>query len=622
MWEPEFADRKKWRKERDLTKKFTSSLKPQDIEWVQLFYWREHCLECAPPECYKSCTFFEARRDKRCVRAAYGIYPNTALKGYLGFGADVRFKKWAKLGTNLYPAVFSPVQLRKFQNIDRFTSKIINTVFRVTNFFNPLDRMNIKFHNPQRQLFKIQTYLRERLLRKISSPSPETFLPDCLVIECYSFEELSFNLVIEYNGGEFIYRDSVKVSKGHNYFEISAEKFSGINSGESSMIVYPENNLEARVVFTWLDFIKKRETSGKSSPPVKPASQNGAASKVKCVAWDLDNTMWNGTLVDSSSREISIGEDRVKLIKQLDERGIIQTVVSKNDYQEAWAVLEKHEIAGYFVYPAINWGPKSENLRSCAQAININLDTFALIDDSAFERAEVQSALPQVRVYTDEQISELLNYPEFDVPVTEESRNRRKSYLVQMQREKVQEQHRGDYRSFLKECRMQLTLFCPKEEKHLLRCLELIQRSNQLNLSCRRYSEKQFRELISSNGIFCVALHCKDKFGDYGTVGFASIDERGAVPKITDLVISCRAAKKLVEHTFIEWLGKKEKARGWRCLETTFVKTKKNGPLGKVFEEMPFEAFDEERENVVYRLDFENLGGWSGVIDVIDQTGE
>ena len=616
MWEPEFANRKKWRKEKERAEKFTSSLLPKDTEWVQLLYWREHCLECAPPECYKSCTFYEARRDKRCVRAAYGIYPNRAFKGYLGFGADVRFKKWAKLGTNLYPADFPPKQLREFQNADLFTSKIINTIFRATNFFNPLERMKIEFRNPQRQLFKAQTYFREMLLRKVLSRRASS-LPDCLVIECCSFEELSFNLVIEYNGGSFIYRDSVKVSKGHNYFEIPAEKFSDIHNGEGSLTVYPENNLEVRLIFTWLDFVKKRGQSVKAA--AQSTEAKGAAPKVKCVAWDLDNTMWKGTLVDSSSREISIEEDRVELIKQLDERGIIQTVISKNDYQEAWAVLEKRGIADYFVYPAINWGPKSENLRSCALAININLDTFALIDDSAFERAEVQSALPQVRVYTDEQISEILNYPEFDVPVTEESRSRRKSYLVQMQREKVQEQHRGDYKSFLKECRMQLTLFHPKEEKHLLRCFELIQRSNQLNLSSRRYTEEQFRELVSCKGIFCVAMHCKDKFGDYGTIGFASVDERGAAPKITDLVISCRAAKKLVEHTFIEWLGKREKMRGARRLETVFIKTKKNGPLGKVFEEMPFQAFDEESETVLYTLDLDKLGGWGGVIEVIDK---
>ena len=625
MFEPEFADKKKWLREDKRTDKCKSNLSVKDVEWVQLLYWREHCLECAPPECYRSCGYYEARRDKRCVRACYGIYPDSAHKGYLGFGADVRFKRWAKLGTALYPARFSPKKLREFQRADLFTSKIINTIFDATNFLNPFDRLKINWRNPQRQLFKAQTYFREMYLRKVlcrRNISKKSLLekPDCLVIECYSFEELDFNLVIEYNGGSFLHRDSVKVSKGENYFEIPAEKFIDIDKGENSLIVYPENNLEARLIFTWLDFVKKRKPQLSSSKDQKKANTEKSAAKVKCVAWDLDNTMWDGTLIDSSTRDIVIKEDRIKLIKQLDERGIIQTIVSKNDHDEAWAVLEKHGLGEYFVYPAINWGPKSENLRACAKAININLDTFAFIDDSPFERAEVESALPQVRVYTEAQIPELLSFEEFDIAVTEESRKRRKSYLVQMQREKIAQEYRGDYKSFLKECKMTLTLFCPVEEKRLLRCFELIERSNQLNLSTRRYSQEEFRELNSAPGIFCVAMRCKDKFGDYGTVGFASIDERGAVPKIVDLVISCRVAKKMVEHTFIEWLCNREKTRGAMWLEATFVRTKKNGPLGKVFEELPFEAFDEDGENVLYKLDLKNPLCTGGVIELYDQT--
>jgi len=619
MFEPEFADKRKWLQEKKRAEKYKSALSIKDVEWAQLLYWREHCLECAPPECYKSCGYYEARRDKRCVRAYYGIYPDSAHKGYLGFGADVRFKRWAKLGTTLYPARFSPKNLRKIQRVDLFASKIINIVFGATNFLNPFDRLKINWHNPQRQLFKAQTYFREKFLRKVLCRSPFSEMPDCLVIECYSFEALPFNLVIEYNGGSFIYRDSVKVSKGENYFEISAEKFPDAGKNESSLIVYPENNLEARLIFTWLDFVKKRK-SQLSSKNQKRTDIEKPSSKIKCVAWDLDNTMWDGTLIDSSTRDITVKEECAKLIKQLDERGVIQTIVSKNDHDEAWAVIEKHGLCDYFIYPAINWGQKSENLRVCAKAININLDTFAFIDDSPFERAEVESALPQVRVYTEAQIPELLSLAEFDIPVTEESRKRRKSYLVQMQREKIAQEYRGDYKSFLKECEMVLALFCPVEEKHLLRCFELIERSNQLNLSTRRYSQEQFRELSAAPGIFCVAMQCKDKFGDYGTVGFASIDERGAVPKIVDLVISCRVAKKMVEHTFIEWLSEREKTRGAAFIEATFVKTKKNGPLGKVFEELPFETFDEAGENVFYRLNLEKPICTGGIIEVDDQT--
>src|SRR3990167_1597589 len=199
----------------------------------------------------------------------------------------------------------------------------------------------------------------------------------------------------------------------------------------------------------------------------------------------------------------------------------------------------------YFLF-AIHWGPKSESLKEIARRLNINLDTFVLIDDSPFERAEVQSALPQVRVYSVEQIPKLLSYSEFDVPITEMSKTRRASYLAEIKRDRVKESFSGDYESFLRSCQMQLRIFILEEEKHILRCLELIQRSNQLNLSARRYTEEQFRQLLSDKRVLNIALGCKDKFGDYGIVGFASVAEKDGIPVLQDLVLSCRVAQKRV----------------------------------------------------------------------------
>ena len=119
------------------------------------------------------------------------------------------------------------------------------------------------------------------------------------------------------------------------------------------------------------------------------------APKVKCVAWDLDNTLWEGILVESDPSRIYIKSDVIRLIKSFDVRGIIQTIVSKNDHDLALKVLKQNKISDYFIYPAINWGQKSKNLSTIAKNINIDLNTFALIDDSEFERFEVKNSLPQ-----------------------------------------------------------------------------------------------------------------------------------------------------------------------------------------------------------------------------------
>lgn len=163
----------------------------------------------------------------------------------------------------------------------------------------------------------------------------------------------------------------------------------------------------------WCDFVQ-----GNAIESEKPAE------KVKCVVWDLDNTLWNGTLIETDNPEdLKIRPGVLEIIHELDQRGIIQSIASKNDMDVAWPVVEKLGIAEYFLYPQIHWNAKSDSIRQIAKALNIGIDTFAFIDDSNFERMQVQSALPQVRVYDEKELQNILQRPEFKVMVTEESKN-------------------------------------------------------------------------------------------------------------------------------------------------------------------------------------------------------
>jgi FkbH-like protein len=356
-----------------------------------------------------------------------------------------------------------------------------------------------------------------------------------------------------------------------------------------------------RLIFTWLDFVVfrdagRRSASSPAAPPAAARAATGAAApaeKVKCVAWDLDNTLWRGTLVESAPEELELDPGAAELVRRLDERGILQTIVSKNNHDDAWAVLNKHGLADYFLFPAINWGQKSLNLKQVAEQLNINIDTFAMIDDSDFERAEIAAALPQVRVYPETAIGTLLRRPEFDVTVTELSRQRRLTYLNNIQRDRARETFAGDYEEFLRSCGMRLRLFVPERRGDVERCLELIQRSNQLNLSSRRYAAAEFGALLAREGVLCVALHCADRFGDYGIVGFSSVDEARDEPLVLDFVLSCRVAQKRVEHSYFQWLADRQALRGRRRLRAVFTRTAKNAALFRVFEETPFERVAE-----------------------------
>lgn len=112
--------------------------------------------------------------------------------------------------------------------------------------------------------------------------------------------------------------------------------------------------------------------------------------KIKCVVWDLDNTLWDGILTEGD--DVQLRDGIIDIIKTLDERGILQSVASKNNFEDAYKKLEELGVAEYFLYPQINWNPKSEAVKKIAENINLGIDSFAFIDDSEFEREEVLTA--------------------------------------------------------------------------------------------------------------------------------------------------------------------------------------------------------------------------------------
>jgi FkbH-like protein len=371
-------------------------------------------------------------------------------------------------------------------------------------------------------------------------------------------------------------------------------------------MVYPEADAEVRIVFSWLDLVRFRDgyrppMTGRTSVPEhlgKPP-----AAKVKCVAWDLDNTFWEGILIESGPEGVTPRKRALELVKALDERGILQTIASKNDYEVAWPVLEELGLADYFLYPAIHWGPKSASLRQIAQELNINVDTFAFIDDSVFEREEVAAALPQVRIYDETTLDELLARPEFDIEVSAESSARRLSYLAEAKRKRISQNYGDEYEHFLRDCAMTARIFEPKDEAHVARCLELLQRSNQLNLSTYRYKRDELDDVLASADSLCVALAVDDRFGNYGTVGFARVDVDGVQPVLRDWVASCRVAKKKVENAWFQWLVELLRAQGHERLEARFLPTDRNGVLKSILDEVGFIEVANEGDTVLLELD-------------------
>jgi FkbH-like protein len=584
MYEFDWANTALWDHEADV-EPVRTKLSPAKVSQTLLVYWEEHCIECAPPECYTVCPLHVGRADGLCARFVYGLYPNEAFSGLLSRGADVRFRRWGKIQTKLGGRGLSVERHRTLDKLDPGATSVVKSLSKA------LTRIS-----GGRRFRGAWPRVREFVLRRAARTLDGDY--DEFVLECYAPENEPFRLILErIEYGVPTFRHGFEIEPGHNFHSLPAKSFGNLASG--TLLLYPENDLERRVIFTWLDFVKYKERNSADLASAKPAA------KVKVVAWDLDNTLWEGTLLEDGPEACALRPGVVELIKALDARGVLQTLVSKNDYDEAWSLVSSRNLADYFLYPAIHWGQKSESLRQIAERLNLSLDNFAVIDDSPFEREEVASALPMVRTYSPKQLASLLDLSEFDLPVTEMSSKRRLSYIADTERARTLESFRGDYVDFLRACRLRMRVFVPSSQAEVRRCHELLMRSNQLNLSARRYSEKELTALLAIPSMRALAVECEDRFGHYGIVCFCTIDEREETPLVRDFVLSCRVASKHVEQTFFEWLAVHERSRGAASLHAELVPTRRNGPLHNALRELGFRrvSAEDERKLLEMRLD-------------------
>jgi FkbH-like protein len=606
MWETEWGQRprEKIGLIAEWEKNSFGSVHAHLIESVYALVWREHCVECAPPECYKMCQLYLPRKDQKCARFRYGIFRNPAVHGLFDYGADIHFRRWGKLESKLEYGTLPRRSIRLLSHVDEAAVRIANLVS------NSLEIIDSK-----RKLTGAYTLLRDHLLRWLTlNSNPEDMTFDEFVLEALNPGE-TFQIVLEVCQDRPLFRSSAIIRPGHNLIRIPFHEMNiDLSKRTGKMSIRPDNDVEARVIFTWLDFVRFRV-------PQRIDEQLAPASKVKCLVWDLDKTLWSGILVEDGPDTISLRPGVADLLRQLDARGIIQSIASKNDHTAAMAALENLRISDLFVCPAINWGPKSRNIQHIATELNIGLDSLAFIDDAKTERAEVTHHLPQVRVYDENEVEALIQRPEFDVPVTAESRKRREFYLVDSKRKRVAENYGAAYEIFLTNCELEATIFIPREPQQIERCAELLHRSNQLNLTTRRYTKNALLQLLGDPRALCTGLSCRDRFGEYGIVGFASVHLVDDVPLLADFVLSCRVAKKKVENAWFRWLlGNLRRRLSCQKLKAIFIPTKRNSEMLAVLKEVGFADIEKQDGAVWLELQCERQVPASDIVRIVDET--
>ena len=541
------------------------------ITAVRPTMWEEHCLECSVPYCFETCIHYRERSDGRCKRFDNGLLTFPDEKACCGQGVRVSFRKWGNMMTHLFPAMLTEAEYaRLWQKNERF-GRLLHSV-----------QDSVLSRGYRWKVIRGLEYLRRKGLYRLTGLENRA---DALLFHGYSYSETEYRLVVEVAYNRIpAYKTAITIHPGENLAVIRDMTPACARTG-SMIRVYPENDIEAELDILWCDFVQGT-----------PMVSEEPAEKVKCVVWDLDGTLWDATLIEMEDPgTIRLKPGIREVMEQLDKRGILQSVASKNDQQAAMAVLERLGIQEYFLYPQIHWDPKSGSLEQIAKDLNIGIDSFAFVDDTAFERRQVASVWPQVRTYDAAEMDTLLVRPEFDVPVTAESRLRRSMYRAEENRNTLRASENTDFVEFLRKCNLKTQVFFPGEEAQRLRCYELLIRTNQLNMTGRKYTREEFEEILLRPGHKSYAFTCGDDFGEYGIVGFAQYRVEGNALVFSEFALSCRVAGKFVESALFAHLLKEEKVRSGIF---TVIKTKKNGLLRKTLEQIGF-AVEEETETTV-----------------------
>lgn len=273
---------------------------------------------------------------------------------------------------------------------------------------------------------------------------------------------------------------------------------------------------------------------------------------VKCLVWDLDNTLWQGTLLEDG--EVRLTDEVRRVIAELDRRGILQAVSSKNDHDHAWERLERLGVAEYFVLPHIGWGPKSDSVRAVADRLNFAPGTLAFIDDSPAERAEVVFHLPEVRCYEPVQLDGLLELPEFSPAAsTVDSRRRREMYQAGFQRDAERAEHKGADEEFLRSLDLWMSVARATEEE-LTRVEELTLRTSQMNATGVHYDDPTLRRLMADPGHEVLVITMGDRFGPHGAVGLVLLHRMPGAWSLKLLATSCRVVSFGAGAVILGWL--------------------------------------------------------------------
>ena len=316
----------------------------------------------------------------------------------------------------------------------------------------------------------------------------------------------------------------------------------------------------------------------------------------KCLILDLDNTLWGGIVGEDGFNGIKLGPEPPgnafiefqKTILSLHQRGIILAINSKNNFDDAMQIIKEHPYMilneNHFSSIRINWNDKVSNIKQIVEELNIGLDSIVFLDDDKVNQEFVKAMLPDVFV---PELPEdpsmyskyLQNLIQFStLKITNEDKQRGKMYTEQKIRNELKVSS-PDLATFLKKLNLKISIK-KVDAFSLPRVSQLILKTNQFNLTTKRYQESEINLMINDPNFFIGYVNVRDKFGDNGITGVFIIKKESKKIWIIDtFLLSCRVMGRDIEKGMFVYIVNEAKKQNIDQIKSKFIPTQKNKPI-------------------------------------------
>ncbi|HSL21139.1 MAG TPA: HAD-IIIC family phosphatase [Vicinamibacterales bacterium] len=331
----------------------------------------------------------------------------------------------------------------------------------------------------------------------------------------------------------------------------------------------------------------------------------------KCIVLDLDNTLWGGVAGEDGLEGIRLGRsypgncyrDFQKELLKLRDRGILLAINSKNNEEDALRILDEHPDMilrrRHFAAVRINWEDKAANLHEIASELNIGLDSLIFVDDSPTECERIRQECPACEVvlapdkpYRLPALAAAL--PGVDtIALTDEDRRKSAMYAARAARREQAAQY-ANLGEFLRNLDIEVTID-PATPFSIPRIAQLTQKTNQMNMTTRRYTEAQIRSMAADPAHAVFAVSARDRFGDEGIIGVIILASDAEICAIDTFLLSCRVIGRGIEEFMIAFVADSARANGATTLTAEFLPTAKNKPARGFYERAGFRKRDDSR---------------------------